>query len=438
MAEDPAALLDDAIARLQHVRDLMAAAAVPAAITTPDALDRALAARQAVILLDPSLVYAAPLTLRAPVQLVVADAGAATTPVRMTADRLLPRFQGGIAVPADDVTLLGLEVRGPVAGTLVDLGGARITCDRLRVLGDPVHGVRRGIVANGNGDLLITRSIVDDCFGPYPQTDNHDQQAIIAWDMAPGLRIIDNLLRAGTETIMLGGDDSASLERMPADVLIQDNDITKRPEWQTQAISVKNVFEIKAARRVKVYTNRIARSWGGHGQDGYLIMLTVRNQGGKAPWSTIADVVIANNDCASGAAAINVLGRDDRPPKTHPDGSVTTYTSVPLTRVSITTNRFSDLSPSQYTGSPKLIQIGWGPDALTIDSNTFSGSGLTSQVYFQGPATPPCTNLMITNNQWMKTPYGIFASGVANDQQAAWAKYVASGSRDGNVVTPFS
>ena len=391
-------------------------------ISSADAFDRArsVAPAGAILTLDRTFRYAAPITLDK--ALTIQPAGALALE-RIAENVPLPMFLGGLTIIANGVTVIGVEVRqSKPAADLIVIAGGHVTLDRLRVLGDPMTGARRGIAANGNGNVTIIGCRVDDIFGPYPSPDNHDQQAICAWDMAPGLRIENNFLRAGTETIMLGGADSSNLERMPSDVQILGNTITKRAEWQTQPISVKNLVEFKACRKVTFNNNTCGLSWGGHGQDGYLFMLTVRNQSGHAPWSTIEDVDILDNTFTGGAAAINVLGRDNN------------QSSGVMARVRIRGNTFEELDPTGYTGSAKMIQIDGGPDALAISGNTFRGRNLTSNVYLLGAAK--ATQLVITDNTWPKTKYGIFGNNVsvgpADATNPAWRTYVASGTLSGN------
>lgn len=400
---------------------------IPAPIATPAALDAALAtaAPGSVLTLSPDLIYPTPLTIKQSVTLQ-SDVPLA----RMDRDRALPKLTAGLTITGDDVTLIGIDVRhtNPLTDIVV-IKSARVTLDRVRVLGDPAKGAKRGIAANGNGDVKILRSYVDDCFATYPGSDS---QAIFAADMFPGLVIEDNYLSAGSETILLGGMDSSSAERMPSDVTIRGNTITKNPAWQALAIGVKNTLEIKAGRRVTIEKNDISQSWGGHGQDGYAVMLTVRNQDGRAPWSTIEDVEIANNTVHHAAAAINVLGRDNN----HPSGT--------LTRVTIHDNTFTDLDPVKYAGSRRLILIDGGPDALSLTHNTFAGVNFTSAVYFTGK-TLAITNLAIVDNTFPKTTYRIFGGNVSAPNTAArfdpvlnsaWKFYVGSGTLSGNTETP--
>lgn len=385
-------------------------------VATPDALDAALAAAApgATILIEPTLVYPTALTLTTAVTLQSTTAGAS----RMTRDEPAPSFRGGIAIPGTRVTLVGLEVRHPdPQRTIVDITGDHVTLDRMRVLGDPTTGGRHGIAGNG-GDLTVRRSWVDDCFRTYP---GDDAQAFISWNSTGPIVLEDNYFAGGSETVMFGGADPVDAAHVPSDITIHGNTITKHPAWQTQAIGVKNTLEFKNARRVTVTDNDITQSWGGHGQDGYLLMLTPRNQGGKAPYSTVEDVVVTANRFAHAAAAIALLGGDNVQP------------SQRLARIAIHDNAFTDLDPTLYTGSPRMILLSRGPSDVTITANTFAGVHATSVVYF-ADATPKAEALVITDNHWPQTRYGVFGSGATVGQ--AWALFVASGTLSGNVVTP--
>jgi hypothetical protein len=290
---------------------------------------------------------------------------------------------------------------------------------------DPGRGTKRGIAGNA-ASVRVSRCYVDDCYAPYP---GNDTQAFCAWDTPGPITLIDNYFCGGSETVMIGGSDPSSAANLPTNILISGNTITKRPAWQGQAINVKNVLELKNARQVTIENNDLSCSWGGRGQDGFLVMLTPRNQGGAAPYSTVEDVDIIGNRFRSGAAALAILGTDNL----HP--------SQRLARVRIANNTFDDLDPKAYTGSNKMIQITSGPLDVIIDANVFHGVNIGSQIYFDG--APQCDNLIVTNNQWPKSKYGIFGSGsrVGLDSHGvphAWTQYVASGVLDGNVETPAS
>jgi len=401
------ALLEQALKELQ--------APTVTGIATPAALDAALgtAAAGAVLTLSPTLVYDTPLVITKAVTL---QSVVALT--RMDAATALPSFRAGITIPADDVTLIGIEVKATdPRSAIVVFSGARVVLDRVRILGDPTKGAKHGVIANGNGLCAIRRSYIDDCFLPSP---GDDAQAILAWDMAPGLVIEDNFLRAGSETILIGGGDSVTAARMPRDVTIRGNWITARPEWMALPVGVKTRLELKAVDGALLEGNQIEYVWR-QGQGGYLVSFTVRDQNGRAPWSTIRNVVFRTNTLMHGAAAFNLLAVDDTQP------------SVVMQGVTITGNRATDLDPLAYRGgSKRMIQIAGGPIDLSLTTNTFAGINLTSAVYFTGSAM--ATTLNISGNTWPRTTYGIFGDGATVGQ--AWARFVTSGTLGQNTETP--
>src|SRR5262245_3436446 len=396
----------------------------PAAIvSTPPEFDEALLAAVPgdVIVCAVSLVYPSVLTIRtAGIQIISEHSG--TT--RITDTESAPAFGDKIILEAADVRLSGLQISHGKWTDILQLAGANPIIDRCRILGDTTTGARRGIAANA-ANVTITRCHIDLCFGPYP---GDDTQAICAWKSLGPILIEDCYLCGGSETVMFGGSDPPSSEYVPADITIRLNTITKRAAWQQQAVGVKNIFELKNAKRVLIENNTFSYSWGGHGQDGFALVLTPRNQSGTAPYSTVEDVEIRQNRFSCSAGAISFLGHDNN------------YPSQRLARVNIHHNVFEDLSPSKYTGTNKMLQIQAGPMQVTIDSNEFYGAGLSSQVYFSG--SPQCDQITVTNNKWPHTTYGIFGSGSstgtdpATGLPKAWVQYVASGQLANNTEWP--
>lgn len=402
---------------------------VAAAINDVAAFDAAMAAAApgAVLELAPTFVYPKPLTLATSITIRSATPGTG----RILLTDPAPSFTGGIVITGNAVTLVGLEVRHPdPQHTIVDITGDHVTLERVRVLGDITNGGRHGIAGNG-ADLKVLRSYVEDCFRTYP---GDDSQAFIAWNSPGPFLLEDNYFSGASETVMFGGADAVDEAHVPSNIVIRGNTITKRPEWQAQKVGVKNSLELKDAKTVLIENNEINYSWGGHGQDGYALMLTVRNQDGRAPWSTVSDVTIQNNRIAHAAAAINILGLDNIK-ETGAGRAVAVgqaRPSVRMARVTIRGNTFTDVDPTKYTGSQKMIQIDGGPTDLTIDGNTFAGQNMTSTIYFAG--LPMLERFTLTKNTWPKTKYGLFGSGATVGQ--AWAKFVTSGTQSGNTEKP--
>lgn len=430
---------DVAKARTLLEQALTALQPAPLPIATAAAFDTALAAAApgAVLELDPTLVYLPALTLRQAVTL-----HSAVPPGRVTRDTPLPSFRGGLTITGADVTLVGLEVRhpNPLTDILVVIG-ARATLDQVRVVGDAVKGAKRCISANSDGALHLVRAYVDDCFASSPGADS---QAIAAWDMGPGLLVEDSYLSGGSETVLLGGADAPE-NRTPDGVVFDGNTITKHAEWQSLPIGVKNLVEIKNAKHVIFRNNTGSYAWV-NGQTGYLVVLSVRNQDGRAPWATIQHVLFEKNTWSDGGGAINILGRDDIKEtgagRDVPVGTV--RRSVPMQDVVIR-DTFS-IDPLKYgcrgvaAGcNMKAILIGGGPIDTTLDGVTVSTrSPLGSAVYWG--SGPTATNFTLTNTTLPTSAFGMFSvvggSKTYTATNLAWTTYVSGGTIANITVTP--
>ena len=72
---------------------------------------------------------------------------------------------------------------------------------------------------------------------------------------------------------------------------------------------VKNLLELKSARRVTIEGNIFENCWG-QAQAGYAIVFTVRAQGGAMPWAVVEDVDFVRNIVRNSSGGVNILGRD--------------------------------------------------------------------------------------------------------------------------------
>ncbi len=211
--------------------------------------------------------------------------------------------------------------------------------------------VRRGIALN-SAATIIKNSYIEG-FG-YP---GEEAQGICGWTGTRNVSIINNYIEGGAENIMFGGSDPASADLIPIDIEIRGNHLNKPAEWNGKA-SLKTLFELKNARRVQFVGNLLTNNWVGSA-----FRITIRNQDGGAPFSTIEDVVIKDNIIDKAADGINILGKDD----THP--------SQTLKRLTIENNLFLNLSGGNgFDGSGYFIQIADGED-VTISNNTVLNTG---------------------------------------------------------------
>jgi hypothetical protein len=160
--------------------------------------------------------------------------------------------------------------------------------------------------------------------------------------------------------------------------------------WQ-----VKNVFELKSARRVKVEYNLFENNWS-HAQPGYAIVLTPRNQDGRCTWCVIEAVDFSHNIVRNTAAAFNISGYDDN----HPTGQTRD--------IRITENLIYGVTTA-LGGNGWGVLIGEEPRDITFDRNTFDFNGTTLVYAVGGTPTAPKAILgfQFTNNAAPHGQYGI-------------------------------
>lgn len=160
--------------------------------------------------------------------------------------------------------------------------------------------------------------------------------------------------------------------------------------WQ-----VKNVFELKSARRVKVEYNLFENNWR-HAQPGYAIVLTPRNQDGRCTWCVIEAVDFSHNIVRNTAAAFNISGYDNN----HP--------TLQTRDIRITENLIYGVTTA-LGGNGWGVLIGDEPRDVIFDRNTFEFDGTTLLYAYGGTATAPRAILgfQFTNNAAPHGQYGI-------------------------------
>lgn len=336
------------------------------------------------------------------------EAGQRVTPAQASRMPRLVSASGSVIVAdpgAHHYRLVALEI-APAAGTflhsLVDLGSDAIdlaavpydiVIDRCYLHGDPRRGSRRGVALNSR-----RTAIVDSYFADFKES-GADSQAIAGWNGPGPFRIANNYLEAAGENIMFGGADPAIVELVPSDIEIIGNHFAKPLRWQAGdpqfegvAWTVKNLFELKNARRVVVSSNLFEYNWP-QAQNGFAILFTVRNQDGQAPWSVVEDVLFSGNVVRHVAAGINILGHDDN------------QTSRQTSRITIADNVFADVGGTW--GHGRLFQLLDGTRDIVIDHNTaFQTGGLL----FGGDGRPH-HGFVLQNNIVLAGPSGIAGSG---------------------------
>jgi hypothetical protein len=227
--------------------------------------------------------------------------------------------------------------------------------DRCYIYGDPAKGQKRGIALN-SGRTVITNSYIADI-----KAVGQDTQAIGGWNGPGPYTIENNYLEAAGENFMLGGADPPIRDLVTSDVVFRRNHLSKPMEWRTQRWTVKNLFELKNARRVLVEENLMENCWP-QGQAGYAILLTPRNQDGRAPWAVVEDITIRRNIVRHAGAGMQIVGKDTKP-------------SGQTRRVRVADNLFYDIDGEKWGGNGTFVLIGDGPSDITFEHNTVIQSG---------------------------------------------------------------
>ena len=160
--------------------------------------------------------------------------------------------------------------------------------------------------------------------------------------------------------------------------------------WQ-----VKNIFELKAGRRVRVEYNLLENNWK-NAQPGYAVLFTPRNQGGKCTWCVIEQVEFNHNVVRNVGGAFNIAGYDVN--------AVTAQTNA----ITIHNNFVYDVT-TELGGTGWPFLVGEAVRDVTIDHNTFDFDGSTLVYAYGGTKTAPkpMTGFRFTNNAAPHGQYGI-------------------------------
>jgi hypothetical protein len=419
VAQPPSATVDTAMAEPSG-RTI----AVPSGGDLQTALDNAKPGD--VVTLEPGAVYRGPFTLPKksgsgwivirPAGDGIPRAGTRIDPGQARAMAKLVASSGSVvrtAPGAHHYRLVGLEIQpaeGAFLYNLVEIGSAEtsadalphhVIVDRCFIHGDPRRGTRRGVALNAAHGAVIDSYVAD------IKEAGADSQAIAGWNGPGPLKIANNYLEGAGENIMFGGADPSIRDLVPSDIEVLRNHVAKSLAWKPgepgyagTAWTVKNLFELKNARRVRVEGNLFENNWV-QAQVGFAIVLTVRNQDGRAPWSVVEDVTFVNNVVRASTSGVNIHGRDNN----HP--------SQPTKRIVIRNNLFVGIGGPRWGGEGRLFQIVDGTASVVIDHNTAIHAG--SIIIAEGP---PHRDFVFTDNIVAHNTYGIAGTDVGTGTQA--------------------
>jgi len=288
----------------------------------------------------------------------------------------------------------GLVRFGSGEETTVEQFPHHLILDRCYVHGDAIAGGKRGVLLSGDY-LAVINCHLSDWKGI-----GQDTQAICGWTGRGPWKIKNNYIEGAGENLMIGGADTHIPDLTPSDIEICGNKFFKplswkvgHPDYSGTPWLIKNLLELKHARRVLIFYNTFENCWR-HGQVGFAVTFTVRNQSGTNPWATVSDVTFIRNDVFNTANGINMLGYDNE------SGVPSQYSK----RLLIQHNLFRDIGTSNEDGI--AFQILYGYQDVKIDHNTAIHTGTT--IVAEGESFP---RFMFSNNIVQHNLYGIFGSG---------------------------
>ncbi len=245
-----------------------------------------------------------------------------------------------------------------------------------------------------------------------------DSQAI--WiNNGPGpYTILGGYFEGSGENMMVGGALPGILDPsgIPSDITVRGAHFFKPLEWKTKPGAVKNLFELKAGRRVLVEDCLFENNWK-DAQAGSAILIKADNQGGT-PWMETSDVVFRNNIVRNSPSSYVVNIRGFHP--TNPAARVRNVT----------------FEHNLFDGVTYGIQSGEGVDGLTVVHNTFyriTGTFLFFYGGLQPDGTIFKTDLTFRDNVLHEGAYAVKGDGAAAGVPTL-TKYTNTLDFTGNVI----
>lgn len=268
--------------------------------------------------------------------------------------------------------------------------------DRCYIHGQPTYNSQRGITMN-TSYTDVTNSYISDIHWV-----GIESQAIGGWNGPGPFNITNNYLEAAGIQILFGGAQALIPGLVPSDILINNNYMFKPLSWRIGDPSyagipwtVKNLFELKNARRVTVTNNLMENSWP-HAQIGWAVIFNSFRDHGEV----VEDVTISCNTFLNTTYGIDLRGRDA------PD------LTVRMKRITIENNLITNLGAYAVSGSgPSAFLMLNSSEDVTINHNTISGTVVQALGFGGDPAVDTHLRFNFSNQLMPFGTYGVFGDG---------------------------
>jgi uncharacterized protein YjdB len=298
----------------------------------------------------------------------------------------------------------------------------QILLDRVYLHGMPTTNSTRCLFLN-SGNTIIRDSYISECHAA-----GFDAQAILGCN-GPGPYLIENNdLQGSTENIMFGGCDPAAPELIPADITIRRNYVHRPLSWKG-VWAVKNLFELKNARRVLVEDNVFENNWIAAQMGMAWVLKSSTETCGGCTWEGTKDVTMRWNVVRYSHRGLNIQAID---------ASSAGYTASHTERITVSNNLFTDIGYSNGI-SPSdgwLMLLTHDLKDIQIKHNTFvsntAGYGFASFFAYGGGAA---RRIEIVDNVYAGQSYYALASDAGNHMAALNGFASSSWRFAGNAVS---
>jgi len=292
--------------------------------------------------------------------------------------------------------------------------------DRVYIHGNRDLNSQRGLTLN-SGAVAVIDSWIDEC-----HIHGFDSQAICSWDGPGPFKVENCFLEGGSENIMFGGAKNSAECMVPSDIEIRRCHFYKDPSWSKLKYpnnwAVKNLFEIKVARRVLLEGNVFENCWA-EAQTGFAFVLKSASPSQGRPWDTTSDITIRHNrivNCCNGFSIARWSSSGPVVPG-----------AAPTSRILIEQNLFErfghDGDFGGQGGGSIMFQVS-GVD-LTMRHNTaWNGYNMLSQT------KTGSDNLVFIDNLVTPGSYGVHCDGLG-PWNSGLGRHIQGNSRfDGNAI----
>jgi hypothetical protein len=288
-----------------------------------------------------------------------------------------------------------------------------IVLDRVYVHGNPVS-VQHAIILNGAANALIDSYCSD---VHWPGVESH---CVASWAGAGPFKVTGNYLEAAGSNLMFGGADPVIAGLSPSDIEVRRNHFTKQLAWKGQGYAVKNLLELKHAKRILIEGNLFENSWADAQIGWAIIMQSGTDRPDLAPQTETRDVTFRFNWIRNANGAVDLTSNAY-------NGS-----GVPMNHVLFADNLMTNIGGE---GTSTGVQLLNALSFVTVRHNTISRNTVAYGFPFSFDGQG-ASNITLANNILITaTPYSAaFKTGGATGA-AALAQFAGpSWSASGNLI----